>query len=397
MSHPFNRRDFLRLAAAVPFVPHAFPSSAFNKAAPSPEDLFDPWLEINASHVAWNVAQVRKRVQERPIMAVVKCNGYGHGLVGMAQILQKNGIRHFAVVKVEEALELRKNGIQGMILNFGSFTAGNAVDLVQNDISQSVFSEAVDYLAAAARKLGRRAKVHIKIDTGLGRVGVPYYEALSYIERVAAMPDIQIEGIFTTFTEEPDFDPVQLRRFLDVCEQAKKKGINVGYRHAASTDAVAKFPDAFLDMVRPGNCLYGLEKWPNLDLRQSLSLKTRVLYIKKMYPGETIAYHRRYKVERESLIATIPLGYSDGYPWRAVNKAYALIRGKKWPVIAYMSANHVMLDITGAKDIRIGDEVVLFGQQGDEFISLTEIAELGDSSVYKVAIGMNPLLPRVYV
>ena len=211
------------------------------------------------------------------------------------------------------------------------------------------------------------------------------------------MPDIAIEGIFTTLTEELDFDKIQVERLVQICDEAKKKGISVGIRHAASSAAVSNFPDSFLDMVRPGNCLYGLEPLPNLDLKPVMSLKTRVLYVKKMRPGETVSYHRRHKIEKDTLMATLPLGYSDGYPYRAVNKADVLIQGQQWPMVVYMSANHVTVDITGSKGIKIGDEVVLFGAQKDNVISIGEVAKWGDSTVYKVAIKMNTLLPRIYI
>ena len=375
--------------------------SAYLPSAVVPEgtdcELFDPWLEINTKNLAWNVSQVRKRAGNRPIMAVVKCNAYGHGLVGVAQALENQGIRHFAVVKVQEAAALRENGITGTILNFGPFSRQEAEQIVRRDISQSVFSEAVEFLAEAARQLNKQAKVHIKVDTGLSRVGVPYYQALPFIEGVASMPDITIEGIFTTLTQEADFDGLQVERLLQVCDEAKKKGISVGIRHAASSDAVANLPSSFLDMVRPGNCLYGFEPLPNLDLKPVMTLKTRVILVKKVRPGDTIAYHRRHKVEKETLLATLPLGYSDGYPYQAVNKAKVLIHGRRWPLIVYMSANHVTVDVTVSEGIKIGDEVVLFGTQEGHTISLTEVAEWANSTVYKVAAGMNAFLPRIFI
>jgi len=393
-----NRRAFLAFAGVAPLGLAA--AGCVGKNGPSDDnrnDFFDPWLEINTKNLAWNVSQVRRRVENRPIMAVIKCNAYGHGLLGTAKALQEQAIDKFAVVKVQEGIDLRENGIQGMILNFGPFSRTEAEHIVRHDISQSVFSPTVETLAEAARRLNMQAKVHIKVDTGLGRVGVPYDQALSFIEKVASMPDIAIEGIFTTLTEEEDFDKVQVERLIRVCEDAKKKGISVGLRHAASSLAVANYPGSFLDMVRPGNCLYGLESLPHLDLKPSMSLKTRIIYVKKMRPGQTVAYHQQYKIERDTLMATLPLGYSDGYPSVAVNKADVLIKGRRWPMVAYMSANHVFVDITGDKGIKIGDEVVLFGSQGKAEITIDEVAEWGDSSVYKVPILMNPLLPRIYV
>ncbi len=393
-----NRRDFLGIAGLTPL--GLMMNRHHRKENPIPTNpaySYDPWLEINTKNFAWNVSQVRKRVEDRPIMAVIKCNGYGHGLVKTARALEKQNIREFAVVKVQEALDLRRNGIQGMILNFGPYSKEEAEQVVRHNISQSVFTEGIKHLAEAARKINKQAKVHVKIDTGLGRVGVPYDRALSYIEKIASMPDIAIEGIFTTLTEEEEFDKVQIQRFLKICDDAKKKGISVGIKHAAASAAVATFPPSFLDMVRPGNCLYGLETLSNMDLKPVLSLKTRVIYKKEMHPGETVAYHRRYKIERDTSLATIPLGYSDGYPFQAVNEADVLINGRRFPLVAYMSANHVFVDVSQTKDVKIGDEVVLYGTQKGSEITLGEVAKWGESSVYKVAILMNPLIPRIYL
>jgi len=393
-----NRREFIVLAGSTS-LGFAYCKKLPNNLIPQnePNEYYDLWLEINTKNLAWNLSQVRKRVENRPVMAVIKCNAYGHGLLEVARALEKQNIQHFAVFKVQEAVPLRENGIKGRILNFGPFSRQEAEQIVRYDISQSVFSEAVDLLAEAASKLNKRAKVHIKVDTGLGRVGVPFYYAMPFIEKVASMPDIAIEGIFTTLTEEEDFDKIQIERFLQLCDEAKKKGISVGLKHAASSLAVANFPPSFLDMVRPGNCLYGIEPLANLDLKPVMSLKTKVIYLKKMHPGETVGYHRIYKIEKETLMATLPIGYSDGYPPQAINKAEALIDGRRWPLVAYMSANHVTMDVTGIEGIKLGDDVVLFGTQNDNKISIGEVAQWAESSVYKVAIGMNPLLPRIFV
>jgi alanine racemase len=393
-----DRREFVALAGTAPLaLAWTGPSDKSKTPTEGPDDLFDPWLEIESSHVAWNVAQVRKRVENRPILAVIKCNAYGHGIVEFARLLEKQGIRNFAVVKVQEALALREGGIRGMILNFGPFSRKDAERLVQHDISQSVFSDAVDMLAEVARKSGRRAKVHIKVDTGLARVGIPHHRVVPFVEKIASLPELLIEGLFTTLTEELDFDPIQIERLIQVHDAAESKGISTGIKHAASSAAVANFPGAFLDAVRPGNCLYGLEPLPNLDLKPAMSLKTRVLYVKKMKAGETLSYHRQYKLPTDATIATLPLGYSDGYPYRAVNKGDVLIRGRRLPLIGYMSANHSTVDITGAGDVQIGDEVVLYGRQQGSEITIAELSKWGDSSVYKVVIGMNTLLPRIYV
>ncbi|MBN1273922.1 MAG: alanine racemase [Candidatus Aminicenantes bacterium] len=394
-----KRRDFVFMMGTAPM---AWGSRHLGKepGSPAPQKktvkTFDPWLEIDTANLTWNIAQVRKRVEGRPIMAVVKCNAYGHGLVETAQHMAGNGIGRFAVVKVHEAAALRENGIKGEILNFGPYSETEAETLVNLGISQSVFTGSVRYLSDASRSLNKKARIHIKVDTGLGRVGVPHEKALDYIEKTAALPGITIEGIFTTLTEETDFDRIQVERLCRIAAVAKKMGVSTGLRHAASSLPLANYPGSFLDMVRPGNALYGLEPLANMDLRPVMSFKTRVILIKKMSPGQTLSYHGRYKIHKDMLLATLPLGYSDGYPFQAVNKAEVLIRGKRFSLIADMSANHSYADISGYPDIGIGDEVVLFGEQNGQKITLDEVAKWGESSVYKVPILMNPLLQRFY-
>ena len=359
--------------------------------------LVNPWIEINTRHLAWNVSRILARVGETPIMAVVECNAYGHGTVGIARYLQQEGIHRFATVRVGEAVALRADGIKGMILNLGTFSPLEAERLLRHHISQSVFSEEVDRLAKAAQRVSTRAKVHIEVDTGLSRVGVPYAQALPFIERVAEMPGMAIEGIFTALTEEADFDAIQVQRLQQVCQEATLRGISVGIRHAASSSAVGRLPAAFLDMVRPGGCFFGFGPQPDLNLKPVMSLKTRVALVKKVQPGDTISYHRRGRVERETLLAILPIGYFDGYPHQAVDRAEVLIRGQRWPLIVYMSANHATVDITESRGIQIGDEALLFGAQGGNSISLEEVAKWADSTTYKVATGMRPFLPRIYL
>ncbi|UCC72918.1 MAG: alanine racemase [Gemmatimonadota bacterium] len=394
-----TRRGFLALTSTAPLA-LAVPEKLWGVSTSGPaisSERYDPWIEISLENLAWNLAQIRRRVGNRPVMAVIKANAYGHGLVGVAGFLERENVRHFAVGKVQEAALLRENGIGGTILNFGPFSRDEAEQLVELDISQSVYSDAVDMLAEAGRRQGQGAKVHIKVDTGLGRVGVPYHEALPFIEKVASLSGISIEGIFTTLTEEPEFDRVQLERFIQVCDAAEDAGISVGSRHAASSLAIATLPDSFLDMVRPGNAIYGLEPLANMDLKPVMSLKTRVVYVKRLRPGDSVSYHRRFTAERETLVATLPLGYSDGYPPQGVDQAEVLIRGQRWPLIAAVTANHATVDVTGAEEPQIGDEVVLFGNQDGARLSIGEVAGWAGSSVYRVAIGMNPLLPRIHL
>lgn len=399
----YKRREFLKLAGVAPLsLAPLINSPGVTTPSFAPSELTDPWLEIDLNNIVWNLSQIRKIVHPYSIMAVIKANAYGHGLVEVAKFLKQQNIRFLAVGKVQEALQIRENGIRIPILNFGPFSNQDAEQLVRFNISQSVYTDNVISLTDAARKLNQKAKVHIKVDTGLGRVGVPYYQAISLIEKVATMSDIFIEGIFTTFTEDEDFDKIQLERFLQVCDAAKKRRISVGLRHAASSAALLSFPQAHLDMVRPGITIYGHYPSDNeyrarkIDLKPAMTLKTRVMYVKTLRPGDSVSYHRKFTAQNETQVATLPIGYSDGYPYQIADKGKVIIQGRRYPIIAAVTANHITVNITGSNGINMGDEAVLIGKQGDSQITAEEVADWVGTSVYKIVIGMNPLLPRIY-
>jgi alanine racemase len=365
----------------------------------------DPWLEISKANLVWNFRQIQSRVGGKPIMAVIKANGYGHGLAGVARTLEAAGAKHFLVGKLGEARALRASGIRARILNFGPFSDADAADIIRLGISQNVYTDQVQALDRAARRLGphARARVHIKVDTGLGRFGVPHDRAMEFIAQVAALHSVAIEGVFTTFTEDPEFDRVQLSRLKEICARATQSGFSIGLRHAASSDAICEFPAACteLDMVRPGIMLYGLypsthaETERKLDLKPALSLKARVAYVKTLRPGESVSYHRAFTASQPERIATLAVGYSDGFPRTLAGKGAVLISGRRCPILT-ISANAMIVRL-GETPAAIGDEVVLLGAQGDAAISASEIADLTGASVYNVVIGMSGLLPQVFV
>jgi alanine racemase len=401
-----NRREFLKQTGTMPFCATFWTNSKGTApmATVSPKCAYvDPWLEINLDNIAWNLSQIRKKVHPRPVMAVIKANGYGHGLVEVAKFLEKQHIHFLAVGKLQEAFELREKGIRTSILNFGPFSPGESKLIAAKNISQSVYTDDIAALSEAACQLKRKANVHIKVDTGLGRVGIPYYLAVPYIKKVASLPNIIIEGIFTTFTEDEEFDKKQLQRFLQVCDSAKKKGIHVGIKHAVSSAGILSFAQAYLDMVRPGITIYG--HYPSvkefqerkIDLKPAMALKARVIHVKNLRPGESVSYHRKFIAKNDTPVATLPVGYSDGYPYQVAGKAEAIIHGRRWPLIAAVTANHSTLNITGADKLNIGEEAVLIGRQGGCEVTAEEIAAWANTSVYKIVIGMNPLLPRIYL
>ena len=402
-----GRRGFLGVAGASVAVVLTGKLVRGVSQRPSPDnfdadDQIDPWIELDMDALASNVRAVRGRIGDLPIMAVVKCNAYGHGDVEIATALQRDSdVRHFMVVKTREATTLRQRGIEGMILNVGPFARHEIPELLEHDISQSVYSDAVEVLSEEARTLDKTAKVHVCIDTGMGRVGVPHGEALAFIEKVAALENIEIEGTFTAMTEDDDYNPIQIERIEEICAAAQSQGIETGVRHAASTAEVDRYPYAWLAMVRPGNCLVGLEpeRQHNMSIRPVMSFKTRVVYVKTLQAGDALSYHRTYKINKETRIATLPCGYSDGYPPVVTNMADVLIRGQRHRVIAPITANHMMVDVTRSPDIAIGDEVVLWGRQGDETITEVELEELAPraTNAYRMATRTRTYLPRIPV
>jgi alanine racemase len=402
-----NRRRFLGIAGASAtltltgsLAQRAGAQTAGEKFAAS--DQIDPWIELDMDALASNIREIRHRVGERPIMAVVKCNAYGHGDVEIATALQRDsGVRHFMVVKVREAVRLREAGIEGMILNVGPFSRKQVPVLLNHDISQAVYTDAVNLLSIEAGKSGATAKVHVYVDTGMGRVGVPHRSALAFIQKVAALPNVETEGTFTDMTEDDDFNPVQIERIENICNLADAQGIMTGMRHAASTAEVDRYPYAWLDMVRPGSCIVGLEpeRQENLKIRPVMTFKTRVAYVKVLQAGESLSYHRTYKIEKEARIATLPCGYSDGYPPVVTNLADVLIRGRRHRVVAPITANHMMVDVTNSPEISIGDEVVLWGQQGNERITMLELEQHAPAATntYRMATRTRTYLPRISV
>lgn len=398
-----TRRDFLILSGTGSFSLFSgkknrknHPSSPLEKHLISQHEA---WVELKLQNMGWNLNKIRK-VTKVPVMAVIKANAYGHGLVKTGSYLEEKSIDCLMVCKLQEALELREAGIRCPVHNFGPLNTKEAELFIKNDISQSVFTEEVKRLNSTALSLGKRAKIHIHVDTGMGRMGISYRKALPFIEKVALMKGLSIEGISTTLTEDKEFDLEQMKHFLSLCKKAEKKGISFRLKHAASSAALFSLPSAFLDIIRPGITLYGYypsdltQKQDSLSLRPVLKLKSRVAAIIILHPGDSISYHRSYVADKREKIAVIPIGYSDGYPSTVAGKGSILINGERFPVIASITANHMAAQLNLDSPVTIGDEVVLIGSQGKETITAYEVAQWANVSTYKVLIGLNPLLPR---
>ncbi len=369
-------------------------SSAIGNAA------LDAWIELNLENMSWNLEKIRQQVRV-PVMAVIKANGYGHGVVEVGRFLDEAEIDALMVCKLSEAVRLREAGVKCPILNFGPLFPEEALILAKHDISQSIFTDQAEALSLQVQNSENKIKVHIHIDTGMGRMGIPYYEALPYLIKIAALEGLRIEGISTTLTEDPDFDKVQMERFLTLCKEGEKKGIRLGLKHACSSAGIFTEKSFYQDMIRPGIVLYGY--YPNqktqqedpFSLKPVLQLKSRVAAVKLLRPGDSVSYHRVYKAAAKEKIAIIPVGYSDGYPFQVAGKGFVLIKGKRFPVIGDITANHLEVRLALDSPVSIGDEVILIGTQGSKRIPADEVARWAGVSTYKILLRLNPLLPSI--
>jgi alanine racemase len=406
-----KRRNFLKTAGMGSLASLAYPKQkpgeSIREFPPDgmPSEMVgrkDPWIEVNLDHIRWNFSQIKKHVKVR-VMAVVKANAYGHGLVDVALALEKAGVDGLMVGKLTEGLALRKAGLQSPVLNFGPFAKEDCEAIVMNNISQSVYSEEAASLHEAASRFRNKASVHIDIDTGMSRTGIPYDKALPLIEKIASLSHIKIDGIATTLTEDPEFDREQLRRFREVCSSAEKKGISLGLKHAASSAGIFESPEFYLDMIRPGITLYGY--YPNaqtqkedlLKLRPALKLMAKVIFIKDMLPGDSVSYHRVFKAQKKMRVATMGIGYSDGYLPQLGGKGFVSIRGQKYPVMTAVTSNHIMVDLNNDQEIKVGEDVTLIDNQKNSGLTADVLEAQSGVSDYKILIGLNPLLLRRYL
>jgi alanine racemase len=360
------------------------------------------WLELDRSHLLHNLAGLRAVVGSARIMPVVKANYYGAGAVPLAGALAAQGVDAFAVATVPEAVELREQGIGGLLTVLTYFAPEETDAIVRHDLSPVVFTpEAVETLAARAEALGRPARAWVKVDTGLGRIGVPFGDAPEFARHVARQPRLRIEGLLSTLAENPERNALQAERLRGVRDALADLGALP--LSLASTDGILSQPACHLDVVRPGIVLLGVvPRAAHADSalvgrmapRPVVTWKARVAYVKRVPRGEQVGYGVRPPLEREATIATLAIGWADGYPQAAQGAAHALLGGRRCPIVA-ISANSSMVDATGAPGVAIGDAAVLIGRQGHEEIAAAEIAQIVGSS-YRLLAMIPRAVPRLW-
>lgn len=356
--------------------------------------------EIDLDAVRHNVRTVKPPTSE--LMAVVKANGYGHRAIPVARAALDGGATWLGVALVEEGVALRDAGIEAPVLVLTEFPPGSEREALAASLTPTVYSRrAVRSLADAVQTDG--VGVHVKVDTGMHRVGIPPAEAPALVEEASAS-GLSIEGIWTHFAmaEEPD-DPTtarQLELFLDVCETLASRGIRPRYRHAANSGATLASPDTHLDLVRVGAAIYGIAPGPalkdRLGLRPTMTLRSAVTHTKRVPSGHGISYGHRHRTARETTIATVPIGYADGYLRSLSNVGRVLIRGKRYPVVGSITMDHLMVDC-GDDPVEVGDDVVLFGRQGDAEIRVEEVADWAGTIGYEIVCAVSERVPRAIV
>lgn len=367
----------------------------------TPGDGFDPWIEVDVQALAANVEVVRGLARGRPILAVVKNNAYGLGLLPAGRVLaEHSSVWGLAVVKADEALALRNAGIAKPILLMGLFSAEEGMELVARGVDLALFTDdAVERVAQAARRAGRPARVHLYVDTGMSRMGMPYHRAVPWAEDIfrAGLRPI---STFTELAEEGDFDREQVRRLLELARTLRGRGMDPGLLHAASSHGLYHLPDTHLDMVRPGISLFGA--YPSNEgtekslgaLRPAFRLKTRVVRVERLRAGDGVGYGRPFTTPVPLWIATLPVGHCDGYPREAVKGARVLVGGRLYPVVGTVSASHTLLNLGEEEPrVKIGDTATLLGPEHEE-THPNVIAVRAGRSVYDVLMHLSPLLPR---
>ncbi len=365
------------------------------------------WMEIDLDKLIYNYKEIRKLVKEdTEIMAVLKADGYQHGAIQIAKTLIENGVKKFAVASLSEAIHLRKtfNNIDILVLGY---TPDHLVeDVINYGITQTFYEiEQAQLFSEIAGRLGKEVKLHIKIETGMNRLGfksIP--ESIDMIERICSFPNIFIEGIFTHFASADEIDKEfaykQAERFNYVCNELEKRGVCIPIKHISNSAAILDLPEMNLDMVRAGIIIYGVYPAPDtnndiIKLKSIMSLKAQVAHVKVIEEGEKVGYGLLYEAEKSRKIATLPIGYADGFSRLLTGKGEVIAVGKKVPVVGRLCMDQCMIDVTGL-DIKRGDTVTLIGTSGDETITLEEVGQKAHTIPAGIMAMMNKRVPRVY-
>lgn len=366
------------------------------------------WAEIDLDALAFNMKQIKQRTQSNAkVMAIVKADAYGHGVIRVAETLAENGADTFGVACTDEALQLRKAGFKQDILIIGPAFPCDVPGIIDNNITATV--QDVDFaksLSDYAKLTGKNAKVHIKLDTGMRRIGFVAEDSSSTdrIIEISKLPNIFVEGIFSHLscadTENDTFSEIQFGRFCRVCEKLESMGLKIPVKHIANSAAIIKYPHMHLDMVRAGIICYGC--YPSRyvrepELKPVMSFKTKVSRTEKLFPGDFVGYGATYVPDKPGNIVSLCVGYADGYPRCLSNKGRVLLKGKFANIIGNICMDQCMIDAENVNNVISGDEATLFGYDGKQYISVDEIADSAGTINYEILCMVGKRVPRIYV
>lgn len=364
------------------------------------------WVEVNLSRLEANYLAVRKFLPDHvKIMAVIKANAYGHGAVRIAQRLEKLKVDALAVAILEEALALREAGIQSSLLLLNGFWSDQAEMIVRSGVVPAVYRlDMVDDLDHTATLLQKPVNFHLKVDTGMSRLGIDWTGAASFLEACSSKLQVFCTGIYTHLssaeTPESPLNSIQISRFRSLLRTLGQVADSIPWRHVANSAALLNFEESWFDGVRPGLVLYGVNPLQrDLDdfVRPILSFKTRIMQLRRVKKGDRIGYGGDYVAAEDGVIAVLPVGYADGLIRLLSNRGQALVRNQKAKFVGRISMDLTLIDVTKIPDVQVDDEVVLIGQQGDQEIRVEDIAALAETIPYEILCGISSRVPRVYV
>lgn len=372
------------------------------------EKLYKTWAEIDLGAIRENIATIRSRLGRAvKLLAVVKSDAYGHGMARIARAALGAGVSWLGVSNIYEALTLRKSFPRARILILSAGMAGHAGAIVRHRIIPVICShEILDAVARAAIKAGRVVDVHIVVDTGMGRIGVWHEGAFDLITQARRTKGVRLQGICSHFAcaaeRDLSFSKLQLDRFKRVVARCERAGIRFPLKHIANSGAILGLPSSSLNLVRLGIMMYGVypsqEVIKSIPIRPALTLKTEICFLKNVQKGRSISYCRSYITYRDTRVATIPIGYGDGYSRLLSNRGEVLVRGQRAPVIGNVTMDQTMIDVGHIAGVQVGDEVVLVGRQGENEITLNEIADLTGTIPYDVMCAMGKQVQhRIYI
>lgn len=367
------------------------------------------WLEISPANLQYNCETVKKIVGDSvKVCAVVKANGYGHGVIEVSKACLAAGADFLAVAMISEAMELRDSGFTCPILILGWTPEEGYEQAIANEVRLALFNvEEAEKLNAKAKAMGKKALVHLKLDTGMSRIGFQADETgLRTAEAILNMEFITVEGIFSHFSKADEADKTFARQQLATFKQFNERlqqrtGVRIPIQHMAASAGIIDLPEGHLDMVRPGIMLYGFQPSDEMqyiaDVKPALCWKARVGRVQKLPAGRLIGYNGTFELQKETMVATVPVGYADGYNRLLSNRGYVICRGKKLPIIGKVCMDQFMIDVSQLPDLKVGDEVILLGEDQGVSITVTEMANMLKTIEHEVVCGIAPRVPKFYI